>query len=48
MTRRLLLLIVVPLAALGVPGAASGSHTCSDYPNQAAAQKAADEEEAPA
>jgi hypothetical protein len=40
--RRLLLLVVSAVAALGLPGAASGQHTCADYPNQAAAQKAAD------
>jgi hypothetical protein len=42
MTRRVLLLVVFAVAALGLPGAASGSHTCADYPNQAAAQRAAD------
>jgi hypothetical protein len=40
--RRLLPLLVGAIAALALPGAASGRHTCADYPNQAAAQKAAD------
>jgi hypothetical protein len=39
---RRLPLLVAAMAALALPGAASGRHTCADYPNQAAAQKAAD------
>jgi hypothetical protein len=39
---RLLAALVVTVAGFGVPGVASGRHTCADYPNQAAAQKAAD------